>query len=160
MIDDQCIGRPWRIKKCDMQIDDMELDAAAVVQQQDTCLNEDGIDCESWAKTVFLPLTLISENSSFHIRNNKGLFEHLKKLEKEAKKIGIAKLQTCIISQNQRGRDMSVVSSVRKLLSSEGLLIGSTSITWTLLKLENLWKINLILFNDSVFDRSVVARVF
>ena len=52
-----------------------------------------------------------------------------------------------------------IISSIRDRLSKEKV-IGSSSITWGLLRVGGTWKINQILFNDGVYNPSIVAQVF
>jgi len=135
-------------------------DPVGVVLIQDACISDAGIDLERWTKTVFLPLTMSSDGNLFTVEDEPGFHEHLKMLEKKAKDLGVTKLRTRVLSHIQPSDEMAIVSSIRDRVSGDGTVIGSSSITWTLMSLQGAWKINQILFNDAIYDPSIVAQVF
>lgn len=135
-------------------------DPVGVVLLQDACLSEAGIDCERWTKTVFFPLTMSSDGNLFTIETEACFHEHLKMLEKKACQLGVVALRTRILSHIQPSEDMSIISSIRDRLGKDGRVIGSSSITWTLISVDGAWQISQILFNEGVYDPSVVSQVF
>ena len=130
-----------------------------VVLLQDACLDESGIDYARWQTTVFLPLTLLSDGKLFVLDTPEAFVAHLKALEKKAFELGVTALKTRILSHVQPSADMAIISSIRDRLSKDKV-IGSSSITWGLLRVGGTWKINQILFNDGVYNPSIVAQVF
>lgn len=141
-------------------IDDDYSDPVGVVLIQDTCMSETGIDVERWTKTLFLPLTMSSDGNLFTVENEPELHEHMKMLEKKAKDLGVTTLRTRVLSHIQPSDEMAIVSSIRDRIAGDGAIIGSSSITWSLMSLQGAWKINQIMFNDAIYDPSVVAQVF
>jgi len=141
-------------------VDDDYSDPVGVVLIQDACMSEAGIDFARWTKTVFLPLTMSSDGNLFTVEDEPGFHDHLSMLSKKALDLGVTKLRTRVLSHIQPSDEMAIVSSIRDRMAGDGKIIGSSSITWTLMSLNGAWKINQILFNDAVYDPSVVAQVF
>ncbi|MEM7056221.1 MAG: hypothetical protein AAF557_01405 [Pseudomonadota bacterium] len=135
-------------------------DPVGVVLIQDTCLSERGIDYDRWTKTVFLPLTMSSDGNLFSVDDKSEFIDHLQMLQKKAGQLGVVALRTRVLSHIQPTEAMSIVSSIRDRLSGDGEVVGSSSITWTLILVNGAWKISQILFNDGVYDPSIVAQVF
>ncbi|MEM9735106.1 MAG: hypothetical protein AAF908_00675, partial [Pseudomonadota bacterium] len=63
---------------------------------QDQCFHPDGVDYDRWASTVFLPLLVMSEESTFTLATREDFIEHLRELEEKGREIGTAALQTQI----------------------------------------------------------------
>ncbi len=141
-------------------IDDDYTDPVGVVLIQDACMSEAGIDFVRWSKTVFLPLTMSSDGNLFSVEDEPGFHEHLKMLESKATALGVTALRTRVMSHIRPSEDMAIVSSIRDRMSKDGGIVGSSSITWTLISLNGAWKISQILFNDAIYDPSIVAQVF
>ena len=141
------------------RVDDFS-DPVGVVLIQDECLTEAGIDYDRWTSTVFLPLTLSSDGNLFAVEDEAAFRNHLRLLGERAKELGVTQLRTRILSHIQPNEGMSIVSSIRDRLASDGGIIGSSSITWTLLLQNGNWQINQILFNEGTYDPSVVSQVF
>ena len=135
-------------------------DPVGVVLLQDKCMSEDGIDYELWTSTVFLPLTMSSDGNVFTVEDEAGFSEHLSMLWQKALELQVVRLRTRILSHIQPSEDMSIVSSIRDRIAGDGTVIGSSSITWTLLRENQRWLINQILFNDGIYDPSIVAQTF
>lgn len=143
-----------------MVASDKQLDPAEVVLAQDKCLSAAGLDYTRWLETVFIPLTLISEGKTFHIETEEAFVEHLRALEEKASELGVTTLETQILSHVRPSVDMAILSSIRRRLAADGELVGESSITWTVIRTGEGWRINQIFFNDSVHDPSVVGQVF
>lgn len=135
-------------------------DPVAVVLEQDECVSERGIDYSRWTETVFIPLTLVADGRFIPIDSDDALIEHLRALERKARELGITALRTEILSLNQRSEGLAIIRSIRHRLSATGHVIGSSSMTWSLIRLGTGWKINQIHFNDSTLNPSVVAQTF
>ncbi|MEM1277413.1 MAG: hypothetical protein AAGH74_12865 [Pseudomonadota bacterium] len=136
------------------------LDPADVVLAQDKCLTADGVDYARWLETVFIPLSLISEGKSFHIESDEAFVGHLKALEEKAFELGVVALETQILSHVRPSVDMAILSSIRRRLGANDEVIGESSITWTVIRVGEGWRVNQIFFNDSVYDPSIVGQVF
>ncbi len=142
-------------------LESLELgEPSRTVLMQDECYSADGIDARRWMQTVFIPLTMVGDGKTFTIDTEDAFSDHLKALEEKAIELGVAALRTEIQSCAYMIEDMAIISSVRHRLSAKGKVLGSTSITWTVIRVDEHWKINQILFNDAVQDPSVVAQVF
>lgn len=139
---------------------DLADNPADAVLAQDACMNNAIIDYDRWATTVFFPLTLVGDGRTFVIETKAELTAHLKALKKKVDELGVVAIRTRILSTQRASKDVAVISSVRERVGSRGELIGSTSVTWTVLNDGGAWKINQILFNDDILDPSVVAQVF
>ena len=130
------------------------------ITAQDSCFSEAGLDVVRWSRTVFLPLTLFGDGRSFALDDEQALTGHLRALESKAIQLGVTRLRTEIISHSMPVPNMAIVSTLRERLSNNGTVLGTVSMTWTVIRSEGSWKINQILFNDSVRDPSVTAQVF
>ena len=139
---------------------DVFLDPIAPILEQDSCFGASGIDLARWSNTVFIPLTLVGDGRSYAIEDPNALVNHLVALERKAFELGVAGLRTEILSCEKPVPDMAIVSSLRERLSGVGAVLGTVSMTWTVLRFDGSWKINQILFNDTVRDPSVTAQVF
>lgn len=130
------------------------------ILEQDKCFSSIGIDLARWSHTVFLPLTLVGDGRSYAIAHTEALVDHLGALERKALELGVTGLRTEILSCEQPVSDMAIISSLRGRLMDDATVIGTTSITWTVIRVSGSWKINQILFNDTVRDPSITAQVF
>ncbi|MEM6933638.1 MAG: hypothetical protein AAF526_08615 [Pseudomonadota bacterium] len=135
-------------------------DAVAAVLEQDLCLQDGSIDVERWSTTVFLPLTMVAGGRTFAICDQTALCEHLRALERKSRELRIASFRTNVKTVLQASDDMSIISVVRERLRKDGVALGKSSITFSILRVEEEWLINQVMFNDSRHDPSVVAQAF
>ena len=133
-------------------------DPASAVLAQDACYGAESIDYDRWEQTVFFPLTLLYEGRQTIIEDPAAFRSHLEELEGLGRARGIAGLRTRILSHIQPGDEIAVLSSVRDHLSAEGETVSSTSMTWTVIRTGEGWKINQIHFNDMRYDPSVTTE--
>ncbi|MEL6963537.1 MAG: hypothetical protein AAFO01_12320 [Pseudomonadota bacterium] len=109
---------------------------------------------------MFLPLTLVGGGRTFVLHDRAALIEHLKALEQKGQELSIAKLRTQILSSRDEVDGVTVIDSFRERLSADGTILGTVSMTWTVIRAGCGWKVSQIHFNDSRSDPSVVAQVF
>ncbi|MEO1723800.1 MAG: hypothetical protein AAFR84_15520 [Pseudomonadota bacterium] len=135
-------------------------DATAPVLAQDECFQDGVIDAERWSSTVFLPLTMVAGGRAFAIRDRSALLDHLRALERKSRELQIATLRTHIRTVMQDAGDMSIIGVMRDRVSTDGAILGRTSITFAVLRVGEGWLINQVMFNDFRHDPSVVAQIF
>lgn len=133
-------------------------DPVAVVMEQDACLLPDGVDIPRWTRTVFLPLTMITERGQMVIETEEQFVEHLGEIFRTAQSIGATGLRTEILSNIRPSEDIAIIGSIRHRVGERDRVLGSASITWQLIRVSGSWKISQIHFNDTRLDPSIVAQ--
>lgn len=117
------------------------------------------IDYCRWTDTIFFPLTMHCDGTTLVVHDRDAFREHLQDLECMAIEMGAATIRTRILSHLRPVEEMAIISSVRDRLSADDTVLGSASMTWSVIRVGDEWKINQIHFNDDRYDLSVVAHM-
>ena len=129
-------------------------DPIEVVMRQDQCYGRDRIDYAMWMSTVAAPLVLLSVDQRVILPDEAAIIAETEETERKARADGVVALRTQILSHIRPVEDMAIVASIRDRLGAGGGIIGSTSMTWTLSRLGDGWRIHQIFFEKPRYSLS------
>ena len=132
---------------------------ASLVMSQDKCIGKDLLAARDWAGTMFFPLLMVCGAGTIVVENEEDFAGHLNDLRDLLARRGAVGFRTRITSEMQPSAKIAVLGGYRDHIDAEGNVVTSSSMTWTLIHTEAGWKVNLIQFNDSRQDASVVSEL-
>ena len=145
---------------CDDAVElDLTESPASPMLSHDRLLVDGYLDVETWLRTLFLPVLVLTEEGNMLYETEEDARGHLSWLSEVAQQSGTVGLRTRIVSTRQTGDDIALVTTLRDRVSADDQVIGTTSITWTVIRDQNEWKISQIHFNDARLDPSLVAQM-
>ncbi|MEM7190371.1 MAG: hypothetical protein AAF439_12230 [Pseudomonadota bacterium] len=129
----------------------MELgrDPIDVVLRQDRAYGPDGCDIDLWMSTLTWPLTLRSGADQVVLPDYASIVSELGRVTELAQREGVVRMQTRILSHLRPADDTVILSSIKDRFDADDKLIGSSSMTWTLVLLDSDWKIRQLSFERS-----------
>lgn len=136
-----------------------DMTPSEVVTEQDQCIGQGLLDVARWCSTVFFPLVMMSETGTMIVDSPRMFERHLFDLQQTALLRGVVGFRTRITSESQPAVNVAIVGSLRDHYDAAGHAVGTTSITWSLVRTDGVWKINQIHFNDTRHDPSVVSEM-
>ena len=132
---------------------------ASVVKSQDGLIGPGVLDFTAWAGTMFFPLLMVCGSGTIVVENEAVLADHLNDLRDLLARRGAVGFRTRINSDMQPSAKIAVLGGYRDHIDADGKTVTSSSMTWTLIRTAAGWKVNLIQFNDSRQDASVVSEL-
>lgn len=137
------------------------LSPSEVVRLHDTAYGPTDIDYAAWIETLTFPFTMISRAGDEVFDGPEAIERQLRGLDQVARSDGIIGLRTRILSEVEITDGIAIVTSHRDRLArsgpSEGVL-GTTPITFTLVKTDDGWKINRIFFDGHRYEEISPSR--
>lgn len=128
--------------------DERGLDPVDVILLQDRAFGAARIDIDLWLRSLHDPVRLLSdENPKGMMLDYAAVIEELLLTETAARADGIAKLRTRILTHLQPTEDLAIIASHRDRLSIQNVVLGTTSMTWTLTRPDGIWRISQIFFD-------------
>ena len=136
------------------------MNAADVVLLQDRAFGPEETDEDLWMSTLTVPLTMKTVNRTMVLKSRAEVLHELRAVIDAVRADGVRALRTRILSHIQPTDELAIIASMRDRVSGSGGIIGSTSITWTLIKVGEEWKINQLFFDNPAYDISpTVERI-
>ncbi len=134
------------------------MNAADVVLLQDRAFGPEETDEDLWMSTLTVPLTMKTVNRTMVLKSRAEVLHELRAVIDAVRADGVRALRTRILSHIQPTDELAIIASMRDRVSGSGGIIGSTSITWTLIKVGEEWKINQLFFDNPAYDISPTAN--
>jgi len=130
------------------------MNAADVVLLQDRAFGSGETDEELWLSTLTFPLTIKTTDRIMVLKTPEETRGEIRAVVAAARAGGVHTIRTRILSHIQPTDEVAIIASMRDRLSATGGVLGSTSITWTLIRVGEDWKINQLFFDNPVYDLS------
>ena len=128
-------------------------DPVDVILMQDRAFGPDRIDIDLWLRSLHDPVRLVRDGDAKGlVLDYAGVIEELLRTEKAARKDGIVKLRTRILTHLQPTEDLAIIASHRDRLSAQNVVLGTTSMTWTLTRPDGIWRISQIFFDSPSYS--------
>ena len=117
------------------------------------------IDRVAWRETVFLPMSLITDGRTHVIEDEDAFKRGLDDLENYAQAKGMTHFRTRILSHISLSDSAATIAGLRDHMTGEKRL-ATASMTFSVLRDGNDWRINQIHFNDHTADLSATTQIF
>ncbi len=127
-------------------------DPIDVILRQDRAFGPDTVDYDLWLTTLMDPVRLLASNDlAGRMMDHAAAIKQLKTIETAARADGVAQLRTRILTHIQPAEDLAIVASMRDLLSENNMVLRTTSMTWTLSRVEDVWRISQVFFEGEAY---------
>lgn len=128
-------------------------DPVDVILRQDAAYGRSCIDYDLWMTTLQDPVRMLGSNDPVGaMLSHQETCAQLAKVEKVARAEGVVAMRTRILTHIQPVEDMAIVASLRDRLTVVGDVLGTTSMTWTLQKVDDVWRITQIFFEGGAYS--------
>ncbi len=116
------------------------------------------IDRDAWRRTVFLPMSLISDGRTYFFPDEDGFTRMIAELQKYADARGMTQINTRILTHVRVSDNVSTITAIRDHIASEEK-IASASLTFTTIRAGKDWRVSHIHFNDHRADTSAMTQI-
>ncbi|MEM1159692.1 MAG: hypothetical protein AAGJ28_02055 [Pseudomonadota bacterium] len=130
---------------------DAGADPIEVVLRQDEAFGPDGVDIDLWMSTLTWPLTMQSGEARIVLPDRESVAAEVERVCAIARDEGVVRTRTRILSHLQPAEDTTILSSLKDRFSSDGSLLGSSPLTWTLVSQSGEWKVRQVYFERLEF---------
>lgn len=117
------------------------------------------IDREAWRKTVFLPMSLVSDGKTHLVEDDAEFARMMDDLEAYAQENGLTHVLTRILSHISVSENVSTITGLRDHMADDKRL-ATASMTFSVILSGAGWRINQIHFNDHTADMSAMTQIF
>lgn len=124
-------------------------DPVEAILRQDRAFLPGGIDFDLWMSTLSFPMIMMTQTHTAVVQSRDDAIAWLKDSEIKARAEGAVALCTQIRTHLEVSEDEAVISSVRRRISAAGIVVGSNSMTWTVIREGTFWKIRFLLFDET-----------
>lgn len=124
-----------------------------MILTQDRAFGPTEIDYDLWLTTLMNPVRLLGATDlAGRVLDRAAVCEQLRGVEAAARADGVTRLRTRILTHIQPAEDLAIVSSMRDLMSGKHVVLGTSSMTWTLTRTEGVWLISQIFFEGTAYS--------
>ena len=128
-------------------------DPIDVILRQDRAFGPERIDYDLWMTTLMDPVRLLgSADLGGRMLDRAATIKQLQSVEAAARADGVTQLRTRILTHIQPAEDLAIVASMRDLLSNQNVVLSTSSVTWTMIRTEAVWRISQIFFEGQAYS--------
>ena len=128
-------------------------DPIDVILLQDRAFGPERIDYDLWMTTLANPVRMLgSADPRGRVLSHAAVIRQIQKIEAVARADGVTSMRTRILTHIRPAEDLAIVASMRDMLSAKMVVLRTSSVTWTLGREEDIWKISQIFFDGRTYS--------
>lgn len=138
-----------------------DADPVDVILRQDLAFGRSHTDYDLWMTTLQDPVRMLQrDDPDGALLTHAETRSQIGRVEKLARADGVVAMRTRILTHLQTTEDMAIVASMRDMLSEKSVVLSTTSMTWTLQRSDDEWRITQIFFEGEAYSTRPELRGF